>query len=318
VTAPIIPALVGAWADYDNDGRVDLGVASMQGGATAPSAIYRNLGGGKFEQATVGANLQGDFNGFMWGDYDNDGFLDFCMTYGGGRNYLFRNNGNGTFTSITQGIVVTDRAIGGGVSYAGVWWDYDNDGFLDLFVPNGNDANTAQSLNFIYHNEGNSNAWLKVKPVGTVSNRDGAGAKVRVQATYAGQSRWQRRDITAGDCYNGNNFIAHFGLGDATVVETLRIEWPSGIVQELQSIAPRQMLTLVEPPPLKASMVSGHCEISVKCWKNQAFDILASTDLAEWTQVGSVTNVNGTNATFVDPRTATPSQCFYRAQITKP
>ena len=102
-------------------------------------------------------------------------------------------------------------------------------GFLDLFVPN-----TLQDNNFLYHNDGNGNRWLKVKLVGTVSNRAAIGAKVRVQASLGGTARWQLREISIGSGISGHNLLAHFGLRDAPKANLVRIEWPSGIVQELR------------------------------------------------------------------------------------
>jgi hypothetical protein len=87
-----------------------------------------------------------------------------------------------------------------------------------------------------------------VKLVGTVSNRSAIGAKVRVNAFYRGESRWQLRDISGGDSENNQQSLnAEFGLADATIIDTVRIEWPSGIVQELRDVAPRQFLTVTEP-----------------------------------------------------------------------
>ena len=108
----------------------------------------------------------------------------------------------------------------------------------------------AQS-SFLYRNNGNANAWLKLKLVGSVANRSAIGAKVRVRTVISGASRWQMREITAGD-FGMNSLIAHFGLGDATNADLVRIEWPSGAVQELHDVAPRQLLTLTEPPRLNA------------------------------------------------------------------
>jgi hypothetical protein len=83
--------------------------------------------------------------------------------------------------------------------------------------------------------------------VGTVSNRSSIGAKVRVNAFNRGASRWQVRDVSGGDSENNQQSLnAEFGLADATSIDTLRIEWPSGIVQELRNVAPRQFLTVTE------------------------------------------------------------------------
>src|SRR5262249_52997593 len=100
-----------------------------------------------------------------------------------------------------------------------------------------------------------------VKFIGTLSNRNGVGAKVRVQARYAGQTRWQDRGITGGDAFGGNQLYAHFGLGDATNIDNVRIEWPSGIVQVLTNLVPKQVLTVSEQGtgilPLQQPVVVG-------------------------------------------------------------
>jgi hypothetical protein len=283
--------IAGAWGDYDNDGRVDLCAASFSG----TSLVYRNLGNGEFERAAIGQTL-GSYSSASWADYDNDGFLDLFLTHQeGGKNALYHNNGDGTFTRITTGSIVTDRPANAPGSFGGLWFDYDNDGFLDLYVFNDNNAGTANTVNFLYHNNGNSNAWLKVKLIGTVSNRDAVGAKVRVQANYAGQVRWQRRDISGGDVLNGNNLYAHFGLGNATNVDSVRIEWPSGIVQELTSVATNQFLTVWEPPALRAAVLAdGSCQLTITAEPNRAWRIEASADLKNWPKLETVTNPQAT------------------------
>jgi hypothetical protein len=304
-------ALTAAWGDYDNDGRLDLCVVAF-GGRTY---VYRNLGNGQFERADIGQTIQGNFNSAAWVDYDNDGFLDLFLTcYAKSGNRLLRNNGNGTFSQVTAGSIVIDTPIGGAdwSSYFGLWFDYDNDGFLDLYVVNGNDPGTAMTTNFLYHNNGNANSWLKLRLVGTTSNRDGVGAKVRMQAKYAGQVRWQRRDIAGGDIANGNNQCAHFGLGNATNVDLIRIEWPSGIVQELINVTPKQFLTVMEPPQLDAT---GAGQFQIRSWKGMAFAVEASPDLSggTWTPVATVTNTGGP-LLFLDPSAGSQSQRFYRVK----
>lgn len=239
------------------------------------------------------------------------------MTYGNNTgNSLFRNNGNGTFTAITTGSVVNDRVPSAG-SYAATWFDYDNDGFLDLFVPNGNDAGTALAPNFLYHNNGNLNAWLKVKLVGTTSNREGAGAKVRVRSTYAGASRWQRRDITSGgDPYNGAGPIAHFGLGNATSVTTLRIEWPSGTVQELSNVTKNQILTIIEPrrPVLALEATPAGFIGTLKADTNQTYQVRASEDPeAGWTVLTNITSDATGTGFWLDPVSTPQGRRFYKA-----
>ena len=192
-----------AWGDYDNDGFPDLVVANWP---HQKNFQYRNNGDGTFTKITQGPIVTeaGGFIGCVWGDYDRDGWLDFFVamrtgnhrlyhnnhngtfsrttdlpTAGSGvspsfvdydndgfpdlfvagwpssKNALYHNNGDGSFTRITNSVLATE----GSHSVSSTWGDYDNDGFPDLFVANGNFDN-GQYQNFLYHNSGN----------GTVSN----------------------------------------------------------------------------------------------------------------------------------------------------
>jgi hypothetical protein len=177
----------GAWGDYDNDGLLDLFVTDSAG---VRNHLYHNNGNGAFTNVTSGPMLRAPAIGCSWGDYDNDGYLDLFVSDYGGSNALFHNNGDGTFIQIFSGDPVHSR---GGASCC--WVDYDNDGFLDLFLTGG-EPGPLPSL--LFHNNGNSNAWLEVKCVGTVANRSAIGAKVRVHATIGGKAFWQLREISNG------------------------------------------------------------------------------------------------------------------------
>jgi len=186
-----------AWADYDNDGYLDLFVAN--GFLSATNSLYRNNGDGTFtKQASLDTgNFTGDADYFpkcAWGDYDNDGFLDlFVSTLNNEVNFLYHNNGDGTFTRILSGSLVNDTGAG---DRNCAWADYDNDGFLDLIVPRGAHEN---STNLLYRNNGNNNGWIKIKLIGTVSNRSAIGAKVRLKATIGGRTFWQLRETNTGN-----------------------------------------------------------------------------------------------------------------------
>ena len=162
-----------------------------------------------------------------------------------GRDILYVNQGNGTFSSVDVGSPLTD-----GISDWAVWVDYNNDGFLDLFKACG-DLEAAP--NFLYRNSlpaaGNTNHWLKVALRGTASNRSGIGARVWVSAGIRGTEVRQVRQIMSSDYGGGNmgGLLAHFGLGDATKADLVRIEWPSGNVQELTDVSLDQQLTVTEP-----------------------------------------------------------------------
>src|SRR5439155_4068499 len=199
--------------------------------------LYHNDRNGSFTRLTSGpiASAGGNSVGCSWGDYDNDGYLDlFVSNWQNENNFLFRNNGDGTFSRVLSGSPVND----GGNSYGCAWIDINGDGALDLFVAN------RDQRNFFYQNNLTSNHWLQVKCIGTASNRAGIGAKVYVRATIAGKSFWQVRQIIAGDGENnGHSLGAEFGLGDAPAVEQLRVEWPSGVFQVLENVPVNQQLT---------------------------------------------------------------------------
>jgi hypothetical protein len=301
-----------AWGDYDNDGLPDLFITSAGIGSPQKNSLYHNKGNGTFANVTSGSivNDIGNFVGCAWGDYDNDGFLDlFVCRQLGQNNVLYHNNGDGTFTRITEGSLVND----GGNSVSCSWGDYDNDGFPDLFVTNGAFGDVAQK-NFLYRNNGNSNNWIKIKLVGTVSNRAAIGAKVRAKATIAGKSVVQVREISSGSGHTGQNPLAHFGLGNATNVDLLRIEWPSGITQEFHDVGATQALTLTEPPLLRAQNTEGVSVFSLKGGRGLYYSIERSEDLRAWSVVSSltVTNLDGTVA-ITDRILPTSARRFYRA-----
>jgi hypothetical protein len=157
---------------------------------------------------------------------------------------------------------------------------------------------------------------LEVKLIGTVANRSAIGAKVRAHATIGGKSFWQLREIGNSGGYNSQPLLAHFGLGDATNVDTLRIEWPSGTVQEIHDVTPRQILTLTEPPRLWASVINGIPHFFVKAWPGMQCDIHSSIDLTNWLFLGTSTISNRTGlAEITATTTRNSNQRFYRAML---
>jgi enediyne biosynthesis protein E4 len=308
-------AVHATWGDYDNDGLPDLFIT---GGAGTANRLYHNSGHGVFTNVISAPMLSPDIpagasaNGAAWGDYDNDGYLDLVMTFVGAPNALFHNNGDGSFTQILSGDPVHDG--GAGIFTAScAWVDYDNDGFLDLFITR-NTQDAFPISNLLYHNTGNSNGWLEVKLIGTVSNRSAIGAKVRVRATIGGKTFWQLREITTGGGWDVVPLVAHFGLGDATNIDVIRIEWPSGAVQELHDQAPRRILTITEPPQLMISgaLPAGSLQVSVIGAVGFSYEVQTSKDLSTWTPWTTITNTSRT-MTITDTSVTNPSARFYRA-----
>lgn len=303
IATDVANSVCAAWGDFDNDGWLDLFVSSYGGN----SLLYRNNRDGTFTRITAGpaATDSGNAVGCAWGDYDNDGFLDlFVSRASDQRNSLYHNNGDGTFAKITTGNIVTD----GGDSIGCAWGDSDNDGFLDLFV-----ANRSGQNNFLYHNDGNSSRWLKVRCVGAVSNRSAIGVKVRVRTTLAGSERSQLRQVSGGDGENNSDsLIAHFGLGDALEADVLRLEWPSGAVQEFTHVAANREVTVIEPPRLGANRAADGTgfEVSLTGCAGLGYAIEASINLSDWTPIGAFTNSSRSN-TLVDPDAAAGRR-FYR------
>ncbi len=140
---PALPTQAAAWADYDRDGDLDLFVctepssyARGPGGELAwgpsPARLYRSRGDGTFEDVAAAAGVTNDryCKGAAWGDYDDDGHADLYVSNYGGPNRLYRAAGDGTFRDVGP-LLGVDGPEG---SFATWWWDYDNDGDLDLYV----------------------------------------------------------------------------------------------------------------------------------------------------------------------------------------
>ncbi len=126
----------GAWADYDNDGFVDLYMAGefdrRHPDPRNLGRLYHNNGDGTFNDVAASAGVLNQLwgKGAAWGDYDHDGDPDLYVSNNAEPNRLYRNNGDGTFTDVALALGVTEPLS----SFACWWWDYDNDGRLDLFV----------------------------------------------------------------------------------------------------------------------------------------------------------------------------------------
>jgi hypothetical protein len=239
----VMAAMCISLGDYDNDGRLDLYISDFQ---RSSDHLWHNEGKGFFDEVSDQAGITRptrdvlSFGGGFF-DYDNDGWLDIFIANGHvypeveratpGTHYrqinsLFHNEGNGKFTEVGKlaGAGFETPHVGRGVAFA----DFDNDGFMDVVV-----ANNGDSPLLLHNSGGNGNHFLNFKLVGTKSNRDAMGARIRVVAGTTSQIR----EIAGGGSYlSQSDLRANFGLGKAKFVEIVEIAWPSGQQQVFRNV----------------------------------------------------------------------------------
>ncbi len=186
-------------------------------------------------------------------DFDNDADLDLYLVCRGQAfnlpNLLYENLGAGSF-QLRMGHGAEGSQIGRGDVVAIA--DYDRDGFLDLALTNGRgESPFNDGPNQLFRNVGNSNHWLQIDLIGTVSNIHGVGARVTLDADGVVQVRDQGGGVRRG---TQDHQRLHFGLGEASTIQVLSIAWPSGIVQTLNNVAADQIMQIVEPAPVAAGI----------------------------------------------------------------
>jgi hypothetical protein len=234
----------GTLGDVDGDGRIDLFVTDLRYGA-----LYRNLGGGMFDDITERSGVAEAFRGKgAWGaalfDYDNDGDLDLFSANGAAEELilqlplLLENDGSGRFRDVgpERGEYFRTRRSGRGAAV----WDYDNDGDLDIAVSHLDLQATAALL----RNDGGSrNHWLGLTLVGSGGPASAIGASVSVTTAARTQvkvNQWATSYLS----YNDPRM--HFGLGTDARVERLEVHWPDGQHEVFEDVSADRYVTLVQ------------------------------------------------------------------------
>jgi len=220
------------------------------------NGLYRNTGGGKFEEVSDEAGVETYWPwGVMNGDFDNDGFQDVFLASGMGfpyfywRSYLLMNDRDGTFTDRSRtagidpppgGVVLGEIAGRHAVRSArsATVGDLDGDGRLDMVVNNFNDRPN------LFMNRWPKRSWIAFRLRGTRSNRDAVGAVVRVRR---GDRTWTRMVQAAGGYLAQSSKTVHIGLGDLDAVDRCEIRWPSGTVQVLEAPETNRLHEVEEP-----------------------------------------------------------------------
>ena len=252
-----------AAGDINNDGLMDIYAALHRGQISNPAnALLKNNGDGTFTNITAssGAVGQPSTRTASFADYNNDGWLDILVDDHYKGNFLYRNNGDETFTEVADDLNIRDAhsVLGIGGDYFGTsWGDYNNDGAIDFF------ASGHWSIQKLYKNQQCPNNFLVLHLVGVESNRDAIGIKVKVKAGNLEITR----TVIAGDA--GNNFHSlplEFGLGQNTTIDNIEIYWTNSPVQTITNIAANSFLTVEEGDPVSVKEINN--DIIFECYPN--------------------------------------------------
>jgi len=267
--------------DYNRDGMLDIVKTNVAGDT---DSLYMNLGDGSFDDRTYQAGLGINTRLLGWGvsfiDIDNDGWLDILVANGhvypevdgtqvdasyAERKYLYRNLRNGQFEDVSllggSGITAEAKARGFAVG------DFDNDGDLDAVV---NCVNAVPQL--LRCDSTLKRSWVKIRLVGTKSNRTGIGARIKVTAATGttlgnreqgtgnsgvtgasglvaktGPTLTQIEEVrSCNGYYSASDLRIHFGLGEAKTVDLVEIKWPSGAVDSLKDLDVNRLYVVEE------------------------------------------------------------------------
>ena len=253
-------------ADYDLDGNLDIVKTNFAG--DTPS-LYHNEGGANFEDTTFTAGLGAHTQYLGWGcgffDMDNDGWADILICNGhvypeveqlkteagyAQRKLLYHNLHNGHFAdvSLQAGPGISEPSTSRGAAFG----DFDNDGDIDIVVNTVNDYPQLLRCDTKLDNN-----WIKIRTIGTKSNRSGIGARLVCVTHLPGEEKPHRQidEVRSGGGYfSQNDLRVHFGLGKAGKVDVLEVRWPSGQVDTLKDVRANQVIFAKEGEGITRTM----------------------------------------------------------------
>ncbi|HDQ99385.1 MAG TPA: hypothetical protein ENN51_03755 [candidate division WOR-3 bacterium] len=237
-----------AWADYDNDGDLDLFTADLAHPRyiefSNRSRLYENLGTDSVprfrdRRAAAGIRFEETHSNPAWADVDNDGWLDLYITsiYEGRRSFLYRNLGPGPdgrpeFEDITW-LSGTRVFNGWGCAFA----DFNNDSRVDLVIGSGS------GLRLLRNDSDTDGSWLRVRVAGRQANRAGIGSRVTVERA---ERRWIREVEGGSGTTNQNSLVQHFGLGPDQSPVTVRVRFGPDSEVVLKDVAVNRLIVVEE------------------------------------------------------------------------
>jgi hypothetical protein len=235
-------AMSGEFGDIDLDGNVDIIVPDM-----AYSCIYKNTGLGYFEEMSAYMGLAaacGQYTSWSGNffDFNHDGYGDLFISNGhphrliGEEDLLLLNNAGIRFNNISHelGQDFQEKFVGRGSAVG----DFDDDGDLDILILN---LNNRPRL--LLNDGGNKKNWIMIHLIGTQSNRDAIGSRIRISCGDFYQTKWR---LSSSGYLSQSDYRLHFGLENHFQVDLIEIRWPSGNIQTLENIKANQVISVKE------------------------------------------------------------------------
>jgi enediyne biosynthesis protein E4 len=240
------------FSDYDNDGRPDIFVTDL---SNERYRLFRHSGAGSFRDVTDATGVGGatlPFSGWStrFVDYDNDGWKDIFVAQGHVMDTIEKTSPNlrylqpplllrneaGRFQRVTIGDVFRGEWAGRGAAFG----DLDNDGDVDVVV-----SNVGQKPVLLRNDGGNRNEWLAIRTIGTRSNRDGIGCRVKI-VSKSGSTQYFTVSTAVGYLSASDRRLI-VGMNADSIAKLVEIRWPSGAVQRFDNVKTRQVLVATEP-----------------------------------------------------------------------